>query len=162
MERADADVTSPQDDTGDCGKGYRSFQDAVEIRHRISDFRASGRNEPQFAASMLLSWVSEQVLTGFDEVDGEFLFGPSGDLLVVAAFEEGAEVFGGVEIDAIFSGDAYDEDVLFVGDPDFVVVGDLVVAIEGEAILHIAADAEDGDGGGGGSEGFELLGEGAG
>jgi hypothetical protein len=111
---------------------------------------------------MLLSWVSEQVLTGFDEVDGEFLFGPSGDLLVVAAFEEGAEVFGGVEIDAIFSGDAYDEDVLFVGDPDFVVVGDLVVAIEGEAILHIAADAEDGDGGGGGSEGFELLGEGAG
>ena len=87
-------------------------------------------------------------------VDGETLGFVEEERLVDAAGEIAVEVWLG--------GGGDDEDVGAGGDAAVRVVDHLLVAVEGEAVVHVALDAEGCDGALVGGLGSDLLGKGAG
>ena len=64
----------------------------------------------------------------------------------MAAFQILSQIILRVQIDAATPGDACHEQVLFIGHAGFFIIDDLVIAIEGEPVLDIAADAKNRNG----------------
>ena len=77
----------------------------------------------------------------------------------MAAFQVLVEIGEGMEVCAATAGYAHHEQMLAVRDAVLLVVHDFMIAIEGKAVLDIAADAEDGHGLVGGREGLQLVGQ---
>jgi hypothetical protein len=75
-------------------------------------------------------------------------------LLIVAAFKVLVEGSRGVEIDPVSAVDPHNQQMLLVGHAGLLVVDDLTIAIEREAVFGVAADAEDGNSLIGGSNGW--------
>ena len=63
----------------------------------------------------------------------------------MAAFEILSEIILRVQIDAATPGDPCHQQVLFVGHAGLFVIDDLVIAIEGQPVLDVAADAKNGN-----------------
>ena len=72
-------------------------------------------------------------------------FGPTEKRLVLAAFQVLLEGFLGVQILAAAAGYPCHQQMLILWHACFFVVHHRMVAIEGEAVLHVAAHTKDGD-----------------
>src|SRR5487761_2708868 len=80
-----------------------------------------------------------------NEVNFESLFWPTEELFVVPSLEVFLQGGGGVHVYAVSSRNPCHEQVLLVRNAAFLVIDDLVVSIEGESVLHVPANAKDGD-----------------
>src|SRR5580698_10248243 len=80
------------------------------------------------------------------KVNNQLLLGPAEELVIMPAFEILLQSLLRAQVHPVLASYTHHQDVLFRRNAHFVVVGDFVVAVEGQSILHVPPHPEDGHG----------------